>query len=78
MNCLRCNGLAVSDDSISLEAGSPSKAHGWRCVNCGMISDNVIRHNQLTSQTPKTSQQRNFGRYTGHARLESPLRCSSR
>jgi len=46
MNCLRCNGLAVRDDSISVQIGSSSDFHGWRCVNCGMIVDDVIRHNQ--------------------------------
>jgi hypothetical protein len=46
MNCLRCNGLAVRDDSIALQLGSSSDFHGWRCVNCGMIIDDVIRHNQ--------------------------------
>lgn len=46
MNCLRCNGLAVRDDSISVQIGSSSDFHGWRCVNCGMIIDDVIRHNQ--------------------------------
>jgi hypothetical protein len=75
MNCVRCNGLAVRDDSISLHIGSPSKSHGWRCVNCGMISDDVIRHNQLSSPALRMSQRRGSRRYTGHARLESPLRC---
>ncbi len=46
MNCLRCNGLAVKDDSISVQIGSSSDFHGWRCVNCGMVVDDVIRHNQ--------------------------------
>ena len=46
MNCLRCNGLAVKDDSISVQIGSSSDFHGLRCVNCGMIVDDVIRHNR--------------------------------
>lgn len=46
MNCLRCNGLAVSDDSFALQTGSTSDFHGWRCVNCGMIVDDVINENR--------------------------------
>jgi len=78
MNCLRCNGLAVSDDSIAVQVGSPSNAHGWRCINCGMVIDDVIRHNQLTSPALKMSQQRGLHRHSGHPRLQSPHRCVSR
>jgi hypothetical protein len=78
MNCLRCNGFAVSDDSISLEVGPSSKSHGWRCVNCGMISDNIIRHNQMTPPTARMSKVPGHGRHTGLARQEPPLRCASR
>jgi hypothetical protein len=50
MNCPRCDGLAVSDYSIDQQAGPLSAGfHGWRCINCGMISDDVIHENQLTS-----------------------------
>jgi hypothetical protein len=78
MNCVRCNGLAVRDDSISLHIGSPSKSHGWRCVNCGMISDDVIRHNQLSSPALGMSHPHGLRRHAGRPRLESPLRCVSR
>jgi len=46
MNCPRCNGLAVSDDSFAVQTGSSSNFHGWRCVNCGMIVDDVINKNR--------------------------------
>ncbi|NGZ08983.1 MAG: hypothetical protein CV088_06280 [Nitrospira sp. LK70] len=46
MNCLRCNGLAVTDDSFAVQTGSSSDFHGWRCVNCGMIVDDVINQNR--------------------------------
>ncbi|NGZ59073.1 MAG: hypothetical protein CV081_01045 [Nitrospira sp. LK265] len=46
MNCLRCNGLAVSDDSFAVQTGSSSDFHGWRCINCGMIADDVITQNR--------------------------------
>lgn len=52
MNCLRCNGLAVSDDSFAIQTGSSSDFHGWRCVNCGMLVDDVIRNNQRVPQRP--------------------------
>jgi hypothetical protein len=55
MNCLRCNGLAVSDDSIAVEIGSSSDFHGWRCVNCGMIVDDVIHNNRRASQRSRGS-----------------------
>ncbi len=50
MNCMRCNGFAVSDDSFAIQTGSSSDFHGWRCVNCGMIFDDVIRSNRRIPQ----------------------------
>ncbi len=55
MNCLRCNGLTVSDDSIAVEIGSSSDFHGWRCVNCGMIVDDVIQNNRRAPQRSRRS-----------------------
>ncbi len=55
MNCLRCNGLTVSDDSIAVEIGSSSDFHGWRCVNCGMIVDDVIQNNRRALQRSRRS-----------------------
>jgi hypothetical protein len=46
MNCQRCDGLAVSDDSLTVESGSSSDFHAWRCINCGMVIDDVIAHNR--------------------------------
>lgn len=46
MNCLRCNGLAVRDDSFAVQTGSSSDFHGWRCINCGMLVDDVIHRNR--------------------------------
>ena len=46
MNCPRCNGLTVSDDSFAVQTGSSSDFHGWRCVNCGMLVDDVINRNR--------------------------------
>ena len=55
MNCLRCNGLAVSDDSLSVQTGSSSDFHGWRCVNCGMIVDDVINQNREVASRQRVS-----------------------
>jgi RNase P subunit RPR2 len=67
MNCRRCNGLAVSDDSITIQIGSSSDCHGWRCLNCGMIIDDVIRRNQLASPRPKLARRQDLRRYRAHA-----------
>ncbi len=65
MNCLRCNGLAVSDDSLAVQTGSSSDFHGWRCVNCGMIVDDVINQNRRVISRPRVSpglERRRYGR----------------
>ena len=64
MNCLRCNGLVVNDDSFAVQTGSSSDFHGWRCVNCGMIVDDVICDNRrATSQTRRAAypERRRYG-----------------
>lgn len=55
MNCMRCNGLAVNDDSFAIQTGSSSNFHGWRCVNCGMIVDDVIQNNKRVLQRSRRS-----------------------
>jgi hypothetical protein len=64
MNCLRCNGLAVRDDSFAVQTGSSSDFHGWRCVNCGMLVDDVIHRNRqvIARQRVSTgSERRRYG-----------------
>jgi hypothetical protein len=65
MNCLRCNGLAVIDDSFAVRTGSSSDFHGWRCVNCGMIVDDVIRDNRRVMSQARRAAYRERRRY-GH------------
>ncbi|MDF0664656.1 MAG: hypothetical protein P0119_01145 [Nitrospira sp.] len=67
MNCLRCNGLAVSDDSIAVQTGSSSDFHGWRCVNCGMIVDDVINKNRLVISRETVSSGSGRRRYESEA-----------
>ena len=56
MNCPRCDGFAVREYSSDLQAVSPFGFRGWRCVNGGMISDDLIRKNQLTPLALRVSQ----------------------
>jgi hypothetical protein len=78
MNCPRCDGLAVSDYSIDLQAGPSSGFHGWRCVNCGMISDDVIRENQLMALDSRMSQLQGPPRYPDRVQMLSLRRCGPR
>jgi hypothetical protein len=75
MNCPRCNGLAVSDYSIDQQAGPSSGFHGWRCVNCGMISDDVIHENQLTVLALGKGQRQSLSRSRDRAQMLSLRRC---
>lgn len=67
MNCQRCNGLAVYDDSFVVQTGSSSDVQAWRCVNCGMIVDEVIHQNQQVFLRRKTSTGSKFHRYGNEA-----------
>lgn len=67
MNCLRCNGLAVSDDSFAVQTGSSSDFHGWRCVNCGMIVDDVINQNRRVISPQRVSPRSERRRYGNEA-----------
>lgn len=67
MNCQRCNGLTVNDDSIALQAGSSSDLHGWRCVNCGMIVDDVINRNRQLILRQRVSSDSERPRYRSEA-----------
>jgi len=78
MNCPRCDGLAVSDYSIDQQAGLSYGFHGWRCVNCGMISDDVIHENQLTALALRKSQRQDLPRYPDRAQMLSLRRCVPR
>jgi hypothetical protein len=53
MTCPRCDGLVVREYLLDHWEGSQSGFHGWRCVNCGAIHDDVIRLNQRLSPSPK-------------------------
>jgi len=67
MNCQRCNGLAVYDDSFVVQTGSSLDFHAWRCVNCGMIVDEVIHRNQQVPLRRKASDSSKSPRYGNEA-----------
>ena len=74
MNCPRCAGLVVSDYRIDQQVGPSSGFQGWRCVNCGMISDDVIRENQLTALALRKRQRQGLPRSPDRAQM-LPLCC---
>jgi len=53
MNCPRCGGLLIDEYMVDPLEGSLSGFHGWRCVNCGAINDDVIRANRMMSLSHK-------------------------
>jgi hypothetical protein len=67
MNCQRCNGLAVNDDSIALQTGSSLDFHSWRCVNCGMIVDDVINKNRRIRSPRRVADSPDRQRYDSQA-----------
>lgn len=47
MTCQRCDGLMVRERYDDLELGSAGyEISGWRCLNCGAITDPVIATNR--------------------------------
>ena len=67
MTCLRCNGLVVCDDSFAVQTGSSSDFHGWRCVNCGMLVDDVINQNRQVLSRQRVSPGADSRRYGSQA-----------
>jgi hypothetical protein len=46
MTCPRCDGLLVHEHLLDHREGSLSGCHGFRCLNCGAIHDDVIHMNR--------------------------------
>ena len=63
MRCQRCQGYMVSDHFMDLQnVSSELDFKGWRCLNCGDITDPVIaRHHQLAVSVPAKSRRRWWG-----------------
>jgi hypothetical protein len=52
MQCYRCRGLLVNDQSGLINSYDLSEALGYsgpmiRCINCGYVEDSVVRANRL-------------------------------
>jgi len=69
MNCPRCDGLAVCESNIQRPVGSPFGFYEWRCVNCGMISDDTIRTNRVAPPAQKISRPQGPRQSSGRAQL---------
>jgi hypothetical protein len=46
MTCSRCDGLLVHEHLLDHREGSLSGCHGFRCLNCGAIHDDIIHMNR--------------------------------
>jgi len=46
MSCPRCEGFIIREYLVDSREGFLSGFHGWRCINCGAIGDDVIRSNR--------------------------------
>lgn len=53
MTCPRCNGLLVHEHLLDHREGSLSGCHGFRCLNCGAIHDDVIHMNRCVPPSLK-------------------------
>ncbi len=60
MRCQRCQGWMVRDHFMDpLNGSGEMDFKGWRCLNCGDITDPVIvRHHQLAASAPAKSKSR--------------------
>ena len=63
MRCQRCQGYMISDHFMDLlNASGEIDFEGWRCLNCGDITDPVImRHHQFAASAPAKSRRRWWG-----------------
>lgn len=55
MRCPRCGGLLVEEYFLAPLPDSPHCFQGARCLNCGVILDDVIAANQALSLAVNTS-----------------------
>ena len=63
MRCQRCDGFMISDHFTDiLNVSGEMDFKGWRCLNCGDITDSVIvRHHQMAPSAPEKSKRRWWG-----------------
>jgi hypothetical protein len=63
MRCQRCQGCMINDQFMDILNGTGEMDfRGWRCMNCGAITDPVIvRHHQSAASIPTKSRRRWWG-----------------
>jgi hypothetical protein len=63
MRCQRCHGCMISDHFMDiLNVSGEMDFKGWRCLNCGDITDSVIVHHQeVAARAPAKSRRRWWG-----------------
>lgn len=62
MRCRRCQGYMINDHFMDILNGGEMAFKGWRCLNCGDITDPVIvRHHQVAASSPAKSKRRWWG-----------------
>ena len=62
MRCQRCQGYMINDQFMDILNGRRDNFKGWRCMNCGDITDPVIvRHHQSAASIPAKSRRRWWG-----------------
>ena len=63
MRCQRCQGWMITDHFMDvLNVGGQMDFRGWRCLNCGDITDPIIvRHNKSAASAPAKSRRRWWG-----------------
>ena len=63
MRCQRCHGCMISDHFMDiLNVSGEMDFKGWRCLNCGDITDAIIlSHHQVGTCAPPKSKRRWWG-----------------
>jgi RNase P subunit RPR2 len=69
MRCQRCQGYLITDHFMDiLNVSDEMNFTGWRCLNCGDITDPVIvRHQQAAPSAPAKSKRRWWGATLMHS-----------
>lgn len=69
MQCRRCQGYLITDHFMDiLSVSGEVNFTGWRCLNCGDITDPVIvRHHQVARRAPAKSKRRWWGATLMHS-----------
>jgi hypothetical protein len=69
MRCQRCQGYMIKDHFMDiLNVSGEMDFKGWRCLNCGEITDAIIlNHHQSTTSAPSKSKRRWWGSNLMHS-----------